>query len=119
MPLDQQIFAKCKIVKAVANRGHQPSAFPEFDELQDIVNHGMSAGVSGFIYTLECADKFDEHDDEIQDYLSDWCHDNGVGQSSFAYFAPDAEDIAQLKNKLVWAYVELKAQEILMSMEEE
>ena len=87
----------------------------ELDELNDIVNHGMSAGVSGFIYTLECADKFDEHDDEIQDYLSDWCHDNGVGQSSFAYFAPDAEDIAQLKNKLVWAYVELKAQEILVA----
>ena len=85
----------------------------ELDELQDIVNHGMSAGVSGFIYTLECADKFDEHDDEIQDYLSDWCYDNGVGQSSFAYFAPDAEDIAQLKNKLVWSYVELKAHDIL------
>jgi diaminopropionate ammonia-lyase len=32
MPLDQQTFAKCKIVKAVANRGHQPSPFPEFDD---------------------------------------------------------------------------------------
>ena len=91
----------------------------DIDELKDIVNHGMSQGVGGFIYILECADKFDEHDDEIQDYLSDWCHDNGVGQSSFAYFAPDAEDITQLKNKLVWAYVELKAHDILMSMEEE
>ena len=91
----------------------------ELFELRDIVNFGMSAGVSGFIYTLECADKFDEHDDEIQDYLSDWCHDNGVGQSSFAYFAPDAEDIAQLKNKLVWAYVELKANDILCEVEAE
>ena len=87
----------------------------ELDELQDIVNHGMSAGVSGFIYYSECVDKFDMHDDEIQDYLSDWCYDNGVGQSSFAYFAPDAEDIAQLKNKLVWAYVEIKANEILVA----
>ena len=59
------------------------------------------------------------HDDEIQDFLSDWCDDTGVGKSSFAYFAPDAEDITQLKNKLVWSYVELKAQEILISMEEE
>ena len=30
MSLDQQTFAKCKIVKAVANRGRQSSPFPEF-----------------------------------------------------------------------------------------
>lgn len=86
------------------------------DELVDIVNYGMSAGVSGFIYTFECRDKFDEHDDEIQDYLSDWVHDNIGEGSSFSYFAPDAEDITQLKNKLVWAYVELKAHDILMDI---
>ena len=92
----------------------------DIDELNDIVNHGMSGGVSGFIYTRENVDKFDEHDDEIQDYLSDWVYDNiGGDESSFKYFAPDAEDIAQLKSKLVWSYVELKAHDILMSMEEE
>jgi hypothetical protein len=32
MSLDQQTFAKCKIVKAVANRGHQSSPFPEFGD---------------------------------------------------------------------------------------
>jgi hypothetical protein len=86
----------------------------ELDELRDIVNCGMSAGVSGFIYYHETTDKFDEHDDEIQDYLSDWVHDNiGGDEGSFAYFAKDVEDITQLKNKLVWAYVELKAHEIL------
>ena len=89
------------------------------DELRDVVNHGMSGGVSGFIYYHETRDIFDEHDDEIQEYLSDWCHGYGDGQSSFAYFAPDAEDITQLKNKLVWAYVELKAHEIVYIMEEE
>ena len=73
----------------------------DIDELRDIVNHGMAGGVSGFIYTRECVDKFDENDDEIQDYLSDWVYDTGVAPSSFAYFAPDAEDISQLKNKLV------------------
>ena len=87
----------------------------DIDELRDIVNYGMSGGVSGFIYTFECREKFDEHDDEIQDYLSDWVYDNmGTNESSFKYFAPDAEDITSLKNKLVWAYVELKAYEILM-----
>ena len=90
----------------------------DIDELKDIVNHGMSAGVSGFIYTRECVDKFDANDDEIQDYLSDWYYDNiGGDEGSFAYFAKDVEDITQLKNKLVWAYVELKAHDILCSVD--
>ena len=37
----------------------------ELDELRDIVNYGMNAGVSGFIYSHETTDKFDMHDDEI------------------------------------------------------
>ena len=91
----------------------------DLDELRDIVNHGCVAGVSGFTYYHETTDAYNEHDDEIQDYLSDWCHDNGivdeVGNSigSFAHFAPDAEDITQLKNQLVWSYLELKAHDIL------
>ena len=85
----------------------------DVDQLRDIVNHGMSSGVGGFIYTASNVEVFDDNDDEIQDYLSDWCHDNSVGASSFAYFAPNCEDIAQLKSQLVWSYVELKADEIL------
>ena len=85
----------------------------DIDQLRDIVNHGMSAGVGGHIYTSANVQVFDDNDDEIQDYLSDWCHDNDVQQSSFAYFAPNAEDIAQLKSQLVWSYIELKADEIL------
>ena len=84
----------------------------DIDELRYVVNHGMSAGVSGFIYFHECVDKFDMHDDEIQDYLSDWvydhCNSNGGNRSSFEYFASGAEDITQLKQQLVWSYVELK-----------
>lgn len=86
-------------------------------ELKDIVEHGMSAGVSGFIYYRENVKHFDDNEDEIQDYLSDWVHDNIGEGSSFSYFAPDVEDITQLKNKLVWAYVELKAHEILCSVD--
>ena len=90
----------------------------ELDELKDIANYGMSAGVSGFIYYSENAKHFDDNDDEIQDYLSDWYHDNiGGDEGSFAYFAKDVEDIAQLKGKLVWSYVELKAHEILCSVD--
>ena len=85
------------------------------DELIDIATYGMSGGVSGFIYYHENVKHFDDNDDEIQDYLSDWVHDNiGGDESSFSYFAKDVEDITQLKGKLVWAYVELKAHDILM-----
>jgi hypothetical protein len=91
----------------------------DIDELRDIVMHGMESGVSGFTYYRDTVRAFDCHDDEIQDYLSDWCYDNNVGKSSFAWFAPDAEDITQLKNKLVWSFVELKAADILQEVDAE
>ena len=95
------------------------------DELKDIVNHGMSAGVSGFIYTKDCVDKFNEHDDEIEEFLSDWYKDNmgeddyigaiagpHVGQGRFSVGSID-----ELKNRMVWMYVELKAHAILCSVD--
>ena len=91
----------------------------DVDELQDIAEHGMSAGVSGFIYYRETTAKFDDNDDEIQDFLSDWYYDCiGGDEGSFAYFARKCEDISQLKSTLVWAYVELKAQSILQQLED-
>jgi len=91
----------------------------DVDELRDIAEHGMSAGVSGFIYYRETTSKFDDNDDEIQDFLSDWYYDCiGGDEGSFAYFARKCEDITQLKNTLVWAYVELKAQSILQQLED-
>ena len=95
----------------------------DVDELCDIANHGMSAGVSGFIYTRDCVDKFNEHDDEIEEYLSDWYHDN-MGENNYIGAISSngtfsVGSIDELKTRMVWMYVELKAQEILMSMEEE
>ena len=89
----------------------------DIDELKDIVLYGMSAGVSGFIYTRDCVDKFNENDDEIEEYLSDWYHDNMgennyIGEiSSNGTFSVGSVD--ELKNRMVWTYVELKADEIL------
>ena len=87
------------------------------DELRDIVNHGMSGGVSGFIYTRDCVDKFNEHDDEIEEYLSDWYHDN-MGENNYigaiasnGTFSVGSVD--ELMTKMVWSYVELKAYDIL------
>ena len=88
------------------------------DELVDIATHGMAQGVSGFIYYRDNVKHFDDNEDEIQDYLSDWVHDNiGGDATSFQYFASGAEDISDLKTSLVWAYVELKAHEILCQVD--
>ena len=100
-----------------AEPGFTDAAFT-IEELRDIVNHGMAQGVPMFTYTKDNVAWFDENDDLIQDYLSDWVADNiGHEQGSFAYFAPQCEDIRQLKEKLVWAYVELKAHEILCEVD--
>ena len=86
------------------------------DELKDIVTHGMSAGVSNFIYTRDNVAKFNEHDDEIEEYLSDWYHDN-MGEDNYIHAMTDGRpelcSIDALKQHMVWSYVELKAFEIL------
>ena len=89
----------------------------DVDELCDIANHGMSAGVSGFIYTRDCVDKFNEHDDEIEEYLSDWYHDN-MGENNYIGVISSngtfsVGSIDELKTRMVWMYVELQANEIL------
>tara|TARA_Y100000996_G_scaffold199812_1_gene156718 strand:- start:2846 stop:3181 length:336 start_codon:yes stop_codon:yes gene_type:complete len=86
------------------------------DELKDIVNHGMSAGVSNFIYTRDNVVKFNEHEDEIEEYLSDWYYDN-MGEDNYIHAMtdgkPEIASIDALKQHMVWSYVELKAFEIL------
>ena len=100
-----------------AEPGYTDAAFT-IEELRDIVKHGMSQGVPMFIYRKDNVAWFDENSDEIQDYLSDWVHDNiGGDATSFQYFASGAEDISDLKTSLVWAYVELKAHEILCQVD--
>jgi hypothetical protein len=92
----------------------------DVDQLKDIVMHGMSAGVSGFIYTRDNVKHFDDNEDTIEEYLSDWYHDN-MGEDNYIGAIAGAENnhsypvasIDELKNRMVWVYVELKAFEIL------
>ena len=85
------------------------------DELKDIVMHGMSQGVPMFTYTKDCVAWFDENEDTIEEYLSDWYHDNMGDDNYIATIAKncDACSIDQLKNYMVWSYVELKAFDLL------
>ena len=87
------------------------------DELVDIATHGMAQGVSGFIYTSENVKHFDNNDDKIEEYLSDWYHDNMGVDNYIGEIAGSSNypvcSIDELKNRMVWAYVELKARDIL------
>ena len=93
----------------------------DVDELVDIANHGMSAGVSGFIYTRDNVEHFDDNDDVIEEYLSDWYHDNMGENNYIGAIASDGTfsvgSIDELKNRMVWMYVELKAHDILCEIE--
>ncbi len=88
----------------------------DVDQLMDIVNHGMLAGVPGFTYTSENIEHFNENEDTIEEYLSDWYHDN-MGEDNYIHAMtdgkPELSSIDALKQHMVWAYVELMAFEIL------
>ena len=106
-----------------AEPGFTDAAFT-IEELRDIVNHGMSAGVPMFIYTKDNVAWFDENEDLIEEYLSDWYKDN-MGEDNYIGAIAGADhghtyvacSIQELKTRMVWSYVELKAHEILCSVD--
>ena len=91
------------------------------DDLKDIATHGMSAGVPAFIYTRDNVAWFDENEDEIEEYLSDWIFEIYGERDYIAYIAKEFHfsvgSIDELKNRMVWSYVELKAHEILCEVD--
>ena len=70
------------------------------DELRDITRHGLSGGVSGFIYYNELTDLFTKYEDEILDYCIQDC---GVTLSDLAV---DCVSIAEIALHAVWMFVE-------------
>ena len=94
----------------------------DVDQCLDIVNYGMSQGVSGFIYTREVVNLFREHEDEIEETLMDYIHDTmGKDVSYLAFYATQgnwfAESIDELIVRLVWSYVEIKCADYLQQSE--
>ena len=86
----------------------------ELDQLRDIAQHGANAGVSGFIYSSELYDKWERYSDEVTDYLEEYA-DSVFGKSweSMIVDQLDSEDwtMQELKEKAIWCYLELRAQE--------
>ena len=69
------------------------------------------------LFTLETVLIFNDNDDEIEEYLSDWYYDTEGERNYIGKIAEDGENsvgsIDELKNRMVWMYVELKAYDIL------
>ena len=70
------------------------------DELRDITRHGLSGGVSSFIYTSELRELFDKYEAEILDYCMQDC---GVTLSDLAV---ECVSIDEIMTNAVWMFVE-------------
>ena len=79
----------------------------QFDEdtLKDIATHGCVSGCAGnFSYFNVTVDFFDAHENEIEEKLQDV-----MGDDYLSHFAQQITDMTELKNLIVWAFVELVA----------
>ena len=75
--------------------------FTDIEEVKDVAQHGCEGGVSGFIYYYETRKFFFEHEDEIEDYLS-----NIYGDSLLQDLVKKNKTINQLINQMVWLTVQ-------------
>jgi hypothetical protein len=78
--------------------------FTEADEIKDVASYGCAGGVSGFIYYAECERFFDEHEDDIYNYLND------CGYTVEEFIDSGSTISSTLKNDLVWTTVEVWCQ---------
>lgn len=97
----------------------------EVDELKDVANHGMSGGVSGFIYSTELADIYDKHEETILDVLDTLADDlgeqSGIAMVINSYTKNDDEcfyTMQNIKEHSVWMFVEVSAYKILVAIED-
>lgn len=78
------------------------------DELKDIAQHGCVSGVPGFTYYSDTLAFFDAHENEIEEAL-----EAVFGSTYLSVFAQDVCDITQLKNAMVWCFVEMVANDAI------
>ena len=75
------------------------------EELFDIAYHGCASGcASSHIYTSDCVKFFDEYECEITDYIEE-----NLGIDSVFELTTECYSISQVKNHLVWIFIELIA----------
>ena len=93
----------------------------DLDQLNDIASHGMAQGVSGFIYSSDLHDIYEEHEDSILEFLDDkafelYGQDSCMPMLVESMTRGDSEvtwTLQELKEHAVWMLVELKAYDLL------
>jgi len=75
--------------------------FTDIDEVKDIVQYGMSQGISDFIYYGDVRRFFFEHEDDIESYIED-----NYGYEMFIE-TKQPYSVNNLINNSVWLAVEL------------
>jgi hypothetical protein len=85
------------------------------EELNDIANHGCASGcASSHIYYTETTEFFDKYEEDIYDSLRDI-----FGEDFLFELVTDCHDMTDMKNKLVWTFIELVAYDYINSMTDE
>ena len=99
--------------------GDSAQLVESFDKLADAFGYYQSvcSSVPQSVYDdgVELVYDTDDNEDEIEEYLSDFYHDNMGVDNYIAEIAHNSNpcSIVELKSSMVWAYVELKAYDIL------
>jgi len=88
--------------------------FTDRSEMEDLANHGAMSGFSGFIYTTELNEFFNEFEDDIENYYYDM-----FGNSWIAEMSTDVTSLDELRAHLVWGYIEIWCADKLEEDEEE
>ena len=86
----------------------------DYDELIDVAQYGCQAGVNGFIYSSELYDVWVSHGETIADYLEEFansCFDKSWEAMIVDQLDCDDWTMQELKEKAIWCYLELRAQE--------
>ena len=75
------------------------------DTLKDIAMHGCASGCASYhIYTSDCVDFYNNHQDEIDEYICD-----ALGYDSVMELTTECADIQHAMNHLCWIFIELVA----------
>lgn len=91
----------------------------DMDALNDIATHGMAQGVSGFIYSSDLHDLYEEHEDTIMAYLDEHAFDLGEENgfrmvlNSMDRRGIEYDTLQIFKENAVWMFVELFAVQLL------
>ena len=87
----------------------------DIDTLREIRDHGCSSGVANnHIYYTQTAKFFDEHEDEMIEYIAD----NYGGEINENIWNNNPCHINGYKNDIVWTFIELVADTLVQQYED-